>query len=158
MEFTESDMDFTETAKKIAEQLTLNYNWQQIPPNHSGSYWRDSLFIHVDSNSSFRFDILGLTVKQSFDRIGQVMAYYTFLLVPHIQQREILCKPLQRQLDHSYDKKIKQELEDAQNDLLLMNEPMAQIRAFREIWMSYISPVQPQSVQELLSAHTKSKQ
>jgi hypothetical protein len=134
----------------VAKQLTHNYDWRNIPQNHSGCYWRDSLFtdagdfeqvydkrVDVVSKRDLRFNLVDLNIQQAYDRVMSVMSYNDQIIAPEITRVKLLCLELKDNMEHAKDQRKKDLLRDQlhgyENRILMLEEPSAQIRAFNEI-------------------------
>jgi hypothetical protein len=83
-------MDFDACAKSIHERLTNEYDWKNIPFNHSGTYWRESLFeltkspdktyIETNLHKSLRFNIIGLSYDECIELVENVEQFYNSIL------------------------------------------------------------------------------
>ena len=147
-------MSFTEQTKQAIQTLKTNYNFLNTE-EHSGFFWIDSLYdsTAIDNNPQsgsdprgIRFSMLLATTREEWESIlRESETHYKTILIPEAKSLDLKAKDIETEIKKipivndpsEWEKKLRGKLNDKlnklHNEVLRCHEPVAQIRAGRQV-------------------------
>jgi hypothetical protein len=135
--------EFLQKMHAISTQLAAEYNWMNLPPQHSGTFWRACLFSPARA-VGYRFNIIDCkSTKDCMNLVTHYGKVYENELHPIIGEN---LQSIQRLTGELYNTKskdvearkmLKDRIQALENENLSMNEVHALVRALRELLLHF---------------------